>query len=303
MGIHGIASVTYAVEDVPLCTRFFTDFGLTVEDARATGATLTTQEGQSVHLRSLDDTSVPAPLEAGSTIREVVWGVDSTDDLRRLGAALAVDRDVREDADGSLHTTDLSGFGVGLAVSAKRPYAGTERRRNSGPDVTRWNDPVEAYGRARPLRISHVALNIHKEGREAATDFYLERLGFRATDRVLQVGTFMQAESDDEHHNLLLCHRPDRPGVNHTSYEVRDFDEVIEGGNHIIGQGWKEARRIGRHTIGSNVFRFFHAPCGGRVEYAADMDRVDERRETRVHEVTPPHHIWTLRSGRDEVDA
>lgn len=303
MGIHGIASVTYAVDDVPLCTRFFTDFGLEALDVSGTEATLATQEGQQVRLRPLDDPSLPAALEEGPTIREVVWGVDSADDLRRMGTALAVDRDVREDADGSLHTTDLSGFGLGLAVVPKRPYTGSDRHRNSGPDVQRWNDSVDAYGRGRPLRISHVALNIRKEGREAATDFYLERLGFRATDRVLQVGTFMQAECDDEHHNLLLCHRPDRPGINHTSYEVRDFDEVIEGGNHMLAQGWKEARRLGRHTIGSNVFRFFHAPCGGRVEYAADMDRVDARRETRVHEVTPPHHIWTLRSSRDDVDA
>jgi catechol 2,3-dioxygenase-like lactoylglutathione lyase family enzyme len=303
MGIHGIASVTYAVDDVELCTRFFADFGLEPQEATPTRATLLTQEGQSVHLRTLDDPSVPAGLEDGPTIREVVWGVDSADDLRRLGAALAVDRDVREDADGSLHTTDLSGFGLGLAVTAKRPYTGSARLRNSGPDVLRWNDAVDAYGRARPLRISHAALNIHKDGREAATDFYLERLGFRATERVLQSGTFLQAEGDDEHHNLFLCHRPDRPGTNHTSYEVRDFDEVIEGGNHMLAQGWKEARRLGRHTIGSNVFRFFVAPCGGRVEYAADMDRVDAGRETRVHEVTPPHYIWTLRSGRDEVDA
>jgi catechol 2,3-dioxygenase-like lactoylglutathione lyase family enzyme len=300
MGIHGIASVTYAVEDVELCTTFFTDFGLDPVEASPKGATLTTQEGQAVHLRPLDDPSLPAALEEGPTIREVVWGVDSADDLRRLGDALSVDRDVREDADGSVHTTDLSGFGLGLAVTAKRPYAGSDRQRNSGPAVGRWNDAVPAYGRAQPLRISHVALNIAKEGREEATDFYLGRLGFRATDKVLQVGTFMQAEGDDEHHNLLLCHRPDRPGVNHTSYEVRDFDEVIEGGNFMITRGWKEARRLGRHTIGSNVFRFFHAPCGGRVEYAADMDRVDARRETRVHEVTPPHQVWELRTSRDD---
>jgi catechol 2,3-dioxygenase-like lactoylglutathione lyase family enzyme len=303
MGIHGIASVTYAVEDVPLCTRFFTDFGLERQEVSDTGATLTTLQGQEVRLRPLGDSSLPAGPEEGPTVREVVWGVDSADDLQRLGTALAVDRDVREDDDGSLHTTDLSGFGIGLAVGVKQSVPGTERRRNSGPDVQRWNDAVDAYGRARPLRISHIALDIAKDGREAATDFYLERLGFRATDRVLQVGTFLQAASDDEHHNLLLCHRPDRPGINHTSYEVRDFDEVMEGGNHMIAQGWREARRIGRHTIGSNVFRFFHAPCGGRVEYAADMDRVDARRETRVHEVTPPHHIWTLRSNRDDVDA
>jgi hypothetical protein len=84
---------------------------------------------------------------------------------------------------------------------------------------------------------------------------------------------------------------------------VPGFDDVIEGGNHMIDHGWREARRLGRHTVGSNVFRFVHAPCGGRVEYAADMDRVDDSYETRVHETTPPHHIWALRTHRDQQDA
>lgn len=300
MGIHGIASVTYGVEDVELCARFFADLGLEPVDASEKGATLTTQLGQAVHLRPLADPSLPAGLEEGSTIREVVWGVDTADELRRVGDALAADRDVREDADGSLHTTDLSGYGLGLAVAARNPLTPTDRLPNSAGDVHRWNQPLSAYGRARPLRICHVALNIHKAGREAATDFYVQRLGFRITDRVIPMGDFMQAEGDHDQHTLLLCHRPDRPGINHTSYEVRDFDEVLEGGNNMIVQGWKEARRLGRHTVGSNVFRFFHAPCGGRVELAADMDRVDANYGPRVHETAPPHHIWTLRSSRDD---
>ena len=90
------------------------------------------------------------------------------------------------------------------------------------------------------------------------------------------MGVFMQIEGDDDQHNFLLCHRPDRAGTNHTSYEVSGFDDVIEGGNHMIEKGWREARRLGRHTVGSNVFRFVHCPAGGRVEYAADMDRVDD---------------------------
>jgi hypothetical protein len=43
-----------------------------------------------------------------------------------------------------------------------------------------------------------------------------------------------------------------------------------------------------------------HAPCGGRVELAADMDRVDDTYGTRVHETAPPHHIWTLRTNREQ---
>ena len=68
--------------------------------------------------------------------------------------------------------------------------------------------------------------------------------------------------------------------------------------------GVSRAFRIGRHTVGSNVFRFLHAPCGGRVEYAADMSRVDDSYETpRVHEETPPHHVWILKGNEKEAHA
>jgi hypothetical protein len=97
---------------------------------------------------------------------------------------------------------------------------------------------------------------------------------------------------------VRLCHRPDRAGINHTAFEVRDFDEVIVGGNQMIERGCREVPAR-RHTVGSNVFRFVHAPCGGRIEYAADMDRVDSSYETRVHEETPPHHLWALQVNRE----
>jgi hypothetical protein len=120
---------------------------------------------------------------------------------------------------------------------------------------------------------------------------------------VQKVGVFMRAPGDTDHHTLLLCHRPDRAAINHTAYEVASLDEVIVGANDMIDRGWHEARRLGRHTVGSNIFRFIHAPCGGRVEFAADMDRVDESYGPNDHEETPPHTLWTLRTARDTLEA
>lgn len=229
-----------------------------------------------------------------------MWGVDTTEELRRLVAAAGKDREVRESADGVHHTVDETGFGVGLTLARPKTAPVTPRPANALGHVNRWNTALEPIERARPLRMCHVALNIPKPGKDEAVAFYTERLGFRPTDVVEPMGVFMQAPGDDDQHTMLLCHRPDRAGVNHIAYEVPGFDDVIEGGNYMIERGWREARRLGRHTIGSNVFRFLHAPCGGRVEYAADMDRVDDSYETRVHETTPPHHIWALRTNRDQ---
>ncbi|MFG2965597.1 VOC family protein [Streptomyces sp. NPDC048288] len=300
MGIQRIESVTYGIDDLAVCARFFDDFGLYQLELTDEHAVFETRTGQTLHLDTLPGPLLPAPVEDGPTLREVVWGVDTPEELERLVTSAGRDREVRESADGVHHTVDETGFGVGLTLARPRPAPVEPRPANALGHVNRWNTALEPITRVRPLRMCHVALNIPQEGREAAVGFYVDRLGFRPTDVVEPMGVFLQAPGDDDQHTMLLCHRPDRAGINHIAYEVPGFDDVIEGGNFMIEHGWREARRLGRHTIGSNVFRFLHAPCGGRVEYAADMDRADATYGTRVHETTPPHHIWALRTNRDQ---
>jgi catechol 2,3-dioxygenase-like lactoylglutathione lyase family enzyme len=299
MSIERIESVTYGVADLDECTRFFADFGLALRSEEPGRVVFTTQVGQTLVLKHIDDPSLPASVEEAPGIREVVWGVDSQESLDALVLDLATDRAVTVDDDGVAHTYDETGFGLGLAVTSPEHLDYDPRRYNSRGRIERWNSPHEPIADIRPIRICHVALNIPKAGHEEAMHFYADRLNFRAIDIVKPMGVFMQIEGDDDQHNFLLCHRPDRAGTNHTSYEVSGFDDVIEGGNHMIQKGWREARRLGRHTVGSNVFRFIHNPAGGRVEYAADMDRVDDSYPTRVHDETPPHHIWVLETNRD----
>ncbi|MHC3467632.1 VOC family protein [Streptomyces sp. 7R007] len=300
MGIQRIESVTYGIDDLAACARFFDDFGLFLVERTEEHAVFATLTGQTLHLDTVPGPLLPPPVESGPTLREVVWGVDTAEELQRLVAAVAKDRDVRVGVDGVHHTVDETGFGVGLTLARPKPAPLTPRPANALGHVNRWNTALEPIARVRPLRMCHVALNIPKPGRQEAVAFYTGLLGFRPTDVVEPMGVFMQAPQDDDQHTMLLCHRPDKAGINHVAYEVPGFDDVVEGGNHMIDKGWREARRLGRHTIGSNVFRFLHAPCGGRVEYAADMDRVDARYETRVHQTTPPHHIWALRTNRDQ---
>ncbi|MFJ6212770.1 VOC family protein [Streptomyces sp. NPDC092296] len=300
MGIQRIESVTYGVDDLGTCVRFFDDFGLFLVEKTDEHAVFETLTGQTLRLDTRPDPLLPPPVEEGPTLREVVWGVDTPRELQRLVGEAGRDRRVRESADGVHHTVDETGFGAGLTLARPKAAAVTPRPVNTLGSVNRWNTALEPIDRVRPLRMCHVALNIPQQGREDAVAFYVDRLGFRPTDVVEPMGVFMQAPGDDDQHTMLLCHRPDRAGVNHIAYEVPGFDDVVEGGNHMIDQGWREARKLGRHTIGSNVFRFLHAPCGGRVEYAADMDRTDGSHETRVHRTTPPHHIWALRTNRDQ---
>jgi catechol 2,3-dioxygenase-like lactoylglutathione lyase family enzyme len=286
MTVMRVERVVYGVPNLDECVRFFEDFGLLPvdDDGRAgeQGARFTTQTGQVIELR---------PIEA----------------LDALAAGLITDRKVWTDAEGTVHAVDQTGWGVGLTISRPVPadpaYSGAQYPgANRSGAVARVNRPLDPPGRVRPLRLCHVALDIPKPGKEEAVAFYTGRLGFVPTDRVAKVGVFMRAPGDTDHHTLLLCHRPDRAGINHCAYEVARVDEVIVGANDMIEKGWHEARRLGRHTVGSNIFRFISAPCGGRVEFAADMDRVDENYGPYDHEETPPHTIWTLKLQRDSQE-
>jgi hypothetical protein len=302
MAIDRIEELVFGVEDVATCARFYEDFGLESLEIGESGATLRTLANQRIQLRPADDPSLPPGLDppeevrSGGTLREVRWGVDSKDGLQRIAAELSTDRDLREGDDGALHCFDESGYAIAFAVKDEPDLQFETRPSNVTGSVGRWNSPLPAYGRAHPIRICHLALDIKKEGKDQAEAFYVDRLNFRPVDIVKKMGSFLQAEGDWDQHNFLLMHRADIWGINHAAYEVQNFDEVVEGGNFMLDQGWEEARYVGRHVVGSNVYRFFYAPCGGRVEYVADMDRVDESYPTpRIHEETPPHHLWLLK--------
>jgi len=298
MPIDRIESVTYGVADLEESVRFFTDFGLDLVEHGADGAVFETLAGQTVRLRLLDDPDLPEGVEEGPGIRRIVWGTTTRDDVDAIAAELSSDRLVSE-REGVVWSRDETGWTVGFTVAKPKEITHPIRRYNRTGRVERVNEAHASVGQVKPFRICHVALNIPKAGKEAARAFYLDRLGFKATDIVEKMGIFMRAPGDTDQHTFLLCHRPDRAGTNHTSYEVAGFDDVIEGVNHMIERGWRESRRLGRHTIGSNVFRFVQAPCGGRVELAADMDRVDENYGPNYYEETPPHHIYTLVTNRD----
>jgi catechol 2,3-dioxygenase-like lactoylglutathione lyase family enzyme len=297
MTVMRVERVVYGVPDLDECARFFEDFGLERLDGDGPGVRFETRTGQVIELRPQNDPELPAPVQDGPSLREIVWGVDTADALDEVAGRIAKDRSVAVAGD-EVHAVDETGFGVGLAVSQPRNPALVYPAANRSSAVGRWNQPLRPVERVRPLRLCHVALDIPKPGKEEAVAFYTDRLGFVPTDRPAKVGVFMRAPGDTDHHTLLLCHRPDRAGINHCAFEVATIDEVIVGANDMIDKGWHEARRLGRHTVGSNIFRFVHAPCGGRMEFAADMDRVDDSYGPNDYEETPPHTLWTLKTER-----
>ena len=290
-------SIVYGVEDVARCVKYFEDFGAEAVERGSQGATFRTLENQTIEVRAAGDAALPPALEPGSTLRLAVWGVDDAAGLEAIGAELSKDREVRRDAAGMLHTKDDSGIPIAFRVAQPTPLKVDAPQANVGAIANRVNTPLPRLDRIHPLRLVHVVYHIRKDNREAAAAFYGDRLGFRLSDRSVDAGDFMRCAKSWDHHNLLLLHRADKVEFNHVAFEVRGIDEIMVGGLHMQDCGWKATRRPGRHFLGSNFHWFFENPCGGRTEYIADRDRLDERWVPRVFDKHPGDSIWLYRDG------
>src|ERR1700704_2045600 len=100
MPINGVRTAIFGVDDLALCDKFFTDFGLKLSTKSETSVTYRLPEGSYVVLKQSDDPSLPAAYSKGPGVREVIWGVDSQSGLNEIEADLKKDRTVTKDQDG-----------------------------------------------------------------------------------------------------------------------------------------------------------------------------------------------------------
>ena len=295
MPITRVESLVYGIADMASGIRYYQDWGLETVEQGERGAVFKTPSGQTIRLLSIDDPSLPtAPDGDRSSTRQTVWGVETADDLEAIGAELSKDRDVASAPDGSLSAFDESGFSLGFAISQPAEVGAEPPRVNLNENSQRLNETVQEVPQARPLRIGHVVYYIAKDGADRTVSFYLDRLGFRLSDRTLTGGDFMRCAGSRDHHNLFLLQRDEGAAFNHAAFEVRDFDEIMMGGAYMKSRGWAPDTTPGRHILGSNLYWYFRNPCGGNTEYFADMDCMDDDWEPRIWEKSPGFALWSI---------
>jgi hypothetical protein len=298
MPIERIETLTYGVADMAEGIRYWEDIGLERIEAGAKGATFRTPTNQYVFLRDMNDASLPKAPESGPTMREPVWGVDSADTLQKIAAELSKDREVKETPDGIIHAHDEIGFAVAFGLTDPRPAEPEAPRYNNYTATRRVNERVTMRGRAKPTRIGHIVYLIANDERKAkASAFYLDRLGFRLTDRAARVGDFMRVQGPADHHSLLLMWIRQRVvRFDHAALELPGFDDVLATGAYMTKQGWKSGMGPGRQSLGSHVYWHFDNPCGGEIEYFTDMDRFDDSWKPVVWDenTRTPGAVWLL---------
>ncbi len=296
-GIEGIDRIAYGVEDIDACRRFFLDWGLRLVREGADRLDFESLNGCEVAVCRIDDPSLPAAVEAGPTLREVIWGVTDPASLDALKPVLAQQSRFRRQ-EGALSCIDPNGISIGFRVSRKHPVEIAGTPSNVWGHAARIDRPAAIYERAEPVEVGHVVF--FTESLAATTSFY-ESLGFRLSDRYPGRGHFLRCSERGGHHDLFLLQTPEaRRGLNHVAFTVRDMHEVIGGGMHVARCGWETQLGPGRHPISSALFWYFKNPAGALVEYYADEDVLTEKWQPRDFQPSPTMFAeWAIAGGID----
>jgi catechol 2,3-dioxygenase-like lactoylglutathione lyase family enzyme len=169
--------------------------------------------------------------------------------------------------------------------------------RNHHRELTRWEGI--------PQKISHIVL--HSPDHKAATQFFIDVLGFRLSDWLGDMMSFLRC--NQWHHRLAIL--PGPPCLNHVAYDMLTVDDMMRGVARLRKRGVDIRWGPGRHTAGNNTFSYFTTPAGFAVEYTSELEELDD--ESHVAQVhTPAPGImdqWEIGVGgphtmpRPEADA
>lgn len=297
MSILGIDRITYGVEDLGACRKFFLDWGLKLVREDAASLDFECLNGCQVWIRLSTDSALPPAFESGPTLREVIWGAENQPDVDGYRAMLRKAPGF-SDADDTIKAIDPNGLGIGIRVSRKRNLDIVGSASNSWGNAARIDQPSPIYDHAEPVEVGHVVL--FTDTLDATTAFY-QSLGFVISDRYPGRGHFLRCAARGGHHDLFLLQTPEaKRGLNHIAFTVRDIHEVFGGGLHISRCGWETQLGPGRHPISSAYFWYFKNPAGALVEYYADEDVLTENWTAREFEPGPTVFAeWAVAGGID----
>ncbi|WP_322051976.1 VOC family protein [Paraburkholderia bannensis] len=298
MTILGIEQITYGVTDLDTCRRFFADWGMKETAHDETRARFETLNGCTVLVADANDASLPAAFEEGPTLREVVWGVATAEELDALRERLKGQPGYYSD-DKGVGCFDPAGMAIRIEVTRKREIAVQGSPSNVWGQTLRVDTPSPIYERAEPVEVGHVVFFTNCLAEQEK--FYHEVLGFETSDRYPNRGAFMRCAPHGGHHDLFLLALPDgKKGLNHVAFTVRDIHEVFGGGLHISRCGWTTQLGPGRHPVSSAYFWYFKNPAGGLIEYYADEDQLTPEWEPREFEPGPTVFAeWAIDGGLD----
>jgi catechol 2,3-dioxygenase-like lactoylglutathione lyase family enzyme len=122
-----------------------------------------------------------------------------------------------------------------------------------------------------PNKLGHVAF--HVTDAQRMTRFYCDVLGFRVSDWMGEIFSFLRCGPD--HHTVNFM----QTGSNrhfHTAFELRDWAHLQTACDFLSLSGYRTIWGPGRHGIGHNLFAYHRAPDGLITELFAELDQMQD---------------------------
>lgn len=281
MNITGLDTLIFAVEDLAEAGQFLCDYGLIA----VTPHRFEALDGTGIEIYHESDPALPPGPSPHARLRCTMMHVGNQATLDAIGQDLARDRPVRRLADGAIRSVDDCRFAIGFRVDRRRALDLAGEISNApGSRISRAVNSlgvIPGDAPIRPLTLSHVVYFVPDYARAEA--FYVERLGFRCTDRFEKVGPFLQPAGTLDHHTHFFIQAPPAmTGPEHFTFHFAGPTAMMTNGYRFIEKGAQAFWGPGRHIMGSNWFWYFNSPFGCHIEMDADMDRHDARWQPRA---------------------
>lgn len=266
IGVHSLDHFTLTVPDLKVAQKFYSDFGLDVQEVGNSLALKTfgndqrwgsVVEGKRKKLHHLTFNCFAEDLPAlrkkaednGVKLVDPPEGFESNGfwmrDPTGVLMEVKVGPKVSPDEKSKVEFVSAPAGVAGASIRAKVPAVHPRRLAHFLCFTNMLDDSIEFYGR---------------------------NLGLRLSDRTNGVA-FMHGIHGSDHHMIAFA-MSDAPGMHHCSWDVSRIDDIGLGAMTMADKGWSRGWGLGRHVLGSNYFHYVQDPWGSFAEYSCDIDYI-----------------------------
>lgn len=166
--------------------------------------------------------------------------------------------------------TDCAAMQVRQSLRMTDPVTGMELDFYTG-------QALDSQPLAPPLtkiaRLGHIVLNVADLA--AAHGFWVDRLGFRVSDRVEGAAEWLRCWPNPLHHSLALLQGPANT-LHHINFMVEDMDDIGTAVNRLKQADVPIVFGPGRHLPSTSIFLYFLDPDGNSVEFSFGMELFEQ---------------------------
>jgi len=284
--VSDLSHVRLKSPDLDIAEQFLTDFGMVKVERTATALYMRgTGPAHHIHV-----TELGAPKVVGLAFE--VASADALAAFARLPGATGVETIDEPGGGRRVRLTDPNGYQIEIVhgIASAAPIAVQSRLLNLGSGPVQRTGQLMRMSRqpAQVKRIGHAVMVA--QDYEKTLRWYQETLGLVPSDNVWlerpdhTFASFNRLDRGDtfvDHHVFMLSRGTGQAtGMNHVSFEVQDFDDVMVGHEYLKSrERYKHYWGVGRHYLGSQIFDYWGDPWGRGHEHWTDGDLLNSGHE------------------------